>query len=322
MGHLPRISPCSARVRPEASRRNAKGLHASVMSASQSELQTQMSHTCTSFTSCSSFAGGPLAATPSPSAARRYFFTVSRATPLARAIARYDSPSCQRRTTSTISMRLIGRRNVCLATAAPRPITTIAAVRELTRAEGALLTAAMLRGMGIDAKLVWATIDDEASALCVWRDNAGPWHPAPIWPAHHVRVHGERVVDAEPGTVDLPPLVGWQVIAAYTQVTPRTLPALRALISGGVMADAVVERPTCPACKSEMRLRRGPTGRFWGCSQYPTCRQTMPMADRFDDPHISASRLSAPSNGIAGARPVQPSNGPSSQQSGLADLPF
>jgi len=45
----------------------------------------------------------------SPSAVRRYFFTVSRATPLARAIARCDSPICQRRTTSTISMRLNSR---------------------------------------------------------------------------------------------------------------------------------------------------------------------------------------------------------------------
>src|SRR5215831_16462854 len=50
----------------------------------------------TSFTTCSSLGGGPLAATPSSSAARRYFFTVSRATPLARAIARCDSPICQR----------------------------------------------------------------------------------------------------------------------------------------------------------------------------------------------------------------------------------
>jgi hypothetical protein len=53
--------------------------------------------------------GGPWVANPSSSAAHRYFFTVSRATPLARAIARCDSPICQRRTTSTISMRLSSR---------------------------------------------------------------------------------------------------------------------------------------------------------------------------------------------------------------------
>jgi hypothetical protein len=158
--------------------------------------------------------------------------------------------------------RLVGHRNLCLATAEPRPLGTVAAARELTRAEGALLTAAILRGMGLDAKLVWATIDDEASVLCVWRDNAGPWHPAPIWPARHVRVHGERVVDAGRDTADLPPLVGWQVVTAYAEVTPRALPALRTLITGGATPDADIERPTCPACQSEMRPRRGQTGSF------------------------------------------------------------
>jgi hypothetical protein len=47
-----------------------------------------------------------VAANPSSSPARKYFFTVSRATPLARVIERCDLPLCQRRTTSTISIRL------------------------------------------------------------------------------------------------------------------------------------------------------------------------------------------------------------------------
>jgi integrase len=51
----------------------------------------------------------PRACSPSPSASRRYFFTVSRASPVARPIARWASPACQRRTTSWISILLSSR---------------------------------------------------------------------------------------------------------------------------------------------------------------------------------------------------------------------
>jgi hypothetical protein len=216
--------------------------------------------------------------------------------------------------------RVVCRREVCLAVGSPRPIGIVAAARELTRAEGALLTAAMLRAMGIDAKLVWATIDDEASALCVWRADAGPWHPAPIWPARQVRVHGERVVDAGQDTAELGPLVGWEVIAAYTEVTPRILPRLRALISGRATVDTDVERPLCPACKSEMRMRRGPTGSFWGCSQYPTCRQTLPIGNPPDRQRVHAPQPPAAANSTAVH--TQSVNGTPSHDHGLADLPF
>jgi hypothetical protein len=34
------------------------------------------------------------------------------------------------------------------------------------------------------------------------------------------------------------------------------------------------EAPRCPKCKKEMRLKKGKTGNFWGCSGYPECRET------------------------------------------------
>ena len=37
-----------------------------------------------------------------------------------------------------------------------------------------------------------------------------------------------------------------------------------------VEADA----PPCPLCGSDMRLRHGKTGDFWGCTAYPSCRGT------------------------------------------------
>jgi len=38
-------------------------------------------------------------------------------------------------------------------------------------------------------------------------------------------------------------------------------------------AVARVTDPTCPCCRTPMKLRRGATGRvFWGCSSFPRCR--------------------------------------------------
>src|SRR5258708_21596247 len=61
--------------------------------------------------SISSFSvgGGPVVLSPRPPAAARYFLTVSRANPVARAIARWLSLTCQRRTTSSISIRRSSR---------------------------------------------------------------------------------------------------------------------------------------------------------------------------------------------------------------------
>jgi hypothetical protein len=175
--------------------------------------------------------------------------------------------------------RLVGRRSVCLAREMPRPLGVVAAAPQITRAEGAVLGAALLRAMAIDARVLWATIDDEASALCVWRQQSGPWHPVPIWPAARVRVHGERVVDA-PEADQLPPLVGWGVIDSHTRITPRVMPRMRELLAAGLASDPIDrEAPSCPSCQAEMRRRRGQNGPFWGCSRFPSCRTTMPLTD-------------------------------------------
>lgn len=34
------------------------------------------------------------------------------------------------------------------------------------------------------------------------------------------------------------------------------------------------ESPKCPRCDSEMLLREGPYGMFWGCSSFPECNGT------------------------------------------------
>ncbi len=31
---------------------------------------------------------------------------------------------------------------------------------------------------------------------------------------------------------------------------------------------------TCPKCGSDLKLRKGRSGEFWGCSNYPSCRYT------------------------------------------------
>ena len=38
------------------------------------------------------------------------------------------------------------------------------------------------------------------------------------------------------------------------------------------------DAPTCPVCGSPMKLRHGARGDFWGCTAYPTCRGTRPVA--------------------------------------------
>jgi len=36
--------------------------------------------------------------------------------------------------------------------------------------------------------------------------------------------------------------------------------------------------PACPDCRRPMVRRVGPHGQFWGCSRYPLCRGTIPIA--------------------------------------------
>lgn len=36
---------------------------------------------------------------------------------------------------------------------------------------------------------------------------------------------------------------------------------------------------TCPMCGSDMELRSGSHGKFWGCKEYPDCRGTKDIGD-------------------------------------------
>lgn len=38
----------------------------------------------------------------------------------------------------------------------------------------------------------------------------------------------------------------------------------------------------CPNCQRPMRLRRSEHGRFWGCSDYPACKGTVPANESGD----------------------------------------
>lgn len=42
--------------------------------------------------------------------------------------------------------------------------------------------------------------------------------------------------------------------------------------------NANEDAPKCPLCGEAMRLRHGTRGDFWGCTAYPTCRGTRPLA--------------------------------------------
>ena len=47
---------------------------------------------------------------------------------------------------------------------------------------------------------------------------------------------------------------------------------------GTLTLTAPVETgPTCPVCNTSMRRRKGKSGPFWSCSQYPACKGTLPI---------------------------------------------
>jgi four helix bundle suffix protein len=49
----------------------------------------------------------------------------------------------------------------------------------------------------------------------------------------------------------------------------------RRLAAREVQRDA--DAPVCPKCEKPMRKRRSAKGEFWGCSDYPQCRGTLPV---------------------------------------------
>lgn len=40
------------------------------------------------------------------------------------------------------------------------------------------------------------------------------------------------------------------------------------------------DAPPCPQCGQPMRLRNGKSGKFWGCTAYPTCKGTLEVRPR------------------------------------------
>lgn len=44
-----------------------------------------------------------------------------------------------------------------------------------------------------------------------------------------------------------------------------------------VATEGEYTTPTCASCGIKMVSRSGPKGNFWGCSNYPRCKQTLPM---------------------------------------------
>jgi hypothetical protein len=39
-------------------------------------------------------------------------------------------------------------------------------------------------------------------------------------------------------------------------------------------------RPRCPKCKRKLILKNGKNGQFWGCANYPECRESRPFSER------------------------------------------
>lgn len=41
-------------------------------------------------------------------------------------------------------------------------------------------------------------------------------------------------------------------------------------------------KPNCPVCNSKMEIREG-YSKFWGCPNYPKCREIIPIENEVDD---------------------------------------
>jgi restriction system protein len=59
-------------------------------------------------------------------------------------------------------------------------------------------------------------------------------------------------------------------------VPPAAIPS--ASDQGTPVASPAASPPRCARCGREMVRRKGKYGEFWGCSGFPTCRNTLPMA--------------------------------------------
>lgn len=50
------------------------------------------------------------------------------------------------------------------------------------------------------------------------------------------------------------------------------------------------DAPTCPDCGSEMRLREGRYGQFYGCSTWPKCKATRDVEGRSVEERMPSGR--------------------------------
>jgi superfamily II DNA/RNA helicase len=165
----------------------------------------------------------------------------------------------------------------------PRSLSASAGADDLTYTEAALLAAALLRAMGVEAQLFRATYEREEGAFCAWRHDAR-WYGLPLHAEGRTRIYDVEMHfwDGEPEPQAA--RVGWQVIQAYERIAPRRLPFVLPNVSarggeGPLAADSGPPPPACPTCEGRMRQRSGPRGLFWGCERFPVCRGTRPIDD-------------------------------------------
>lgn len=73
--------------------------------------------------------------------------------------------------------------------------------------------------------------------------------------------------------------------------------------SGGQKKEKVVSDVDCPRCgKHKLMLRVGPTGPFWGCGGYPSCRYTCPDEDGHPCPQLRPQAPATPAQAAATGR--------------------
>jgi hypothetical protein len=135
----------------------------------------------------------------------------------------------------------------------PRSLSETASTPSLTHTEGAMLGAALLRGMAVESRLLRARYaPEEEGVFCAWRHD-GHWYGLPIWASGTVMIFDEQVeVWTDPEETRR---VGWEVIGAYEQIVPRAGRLVLPVIAMGPQGDETgmddprpVAQPSCPGC--------------------------------------------------------------------------
>jgi hypothetical protein len=185
--------------------------------------------------------------------------------------------------------RLLAKRKLCPGDL--RPIAESATAAELSRSDAAVLAAAMLGAVDVDARIVEAKIDGTPCALCVWRHDGRSFGVAP-WPAGRVEVTGGVRVDNPREAEPVPPITGWTVLQAYETIARRRIawtlaPTPEAAPRQGaretIRPNTTTSSPQssvapCPRCGASMTRRHGRYGPFLSCTRYPACKGSRPFA--------------------------------------------